>query len=309
MIRKIQDTFNDGHSDADQYFWETERRRFYKLFRNKVADLPKGFAWNAENSVITTKEFNLKGIQFGNWLSTEDKFNYLSSFWVGMNDLQSVLKFNKKNLGLNQRLGVAFGSRGVANSKAHFAPNTNVINLNRYNDETSIDKVTRFLYSGGAGSLAHEYGHFIDAVYGSQVEQIKEFYFLSDSATGVFRHKPITIDPKKFPMRYQMAVIFEKILFKKDRKGVFKPTRYGQSLQGIKSIEGGDYFRKTAEIWARLFEVYISYKLTKKDLKNSFLSKTQPYINANTYIYLNSAEIKAISPEIDKLLAMMRKNS
>ena len=309
MIRKIQDTFNDGRSDADKYFWETERRRFYKLFRNKVADLPKGFASNAENSVITTKEFSLKGIQFGNWLSTEDKFNYLSSFWIGMNDLQSIIRFNKKNLGLNQRLGVAFGSRGVANSKAHFSPTTNVININRYMDETSVDKITRFLHSGGAGSMAHEYGHFIDAAYGSQIERMKEFYFLSDSATGVRKHKPITIDPKEFPMRYQMAVIFEKILFKKDRKGVFKPTRYGQSLASIKSIEGGDYYRKTAEIWARLFEVYISFKLSKKGLQNSFLTKTQGFINASTRIYLNTSEIKAITPDIDKLLSMIRKQS
>lgn len=308
MIRKIQDTFNDGRSGADLHFSSNERKRFYKLFRNQLGKLPTNFATNAENSVLTTKEFNLKGIQFGNWLTTEDKYDYLSAFWIGMNDLQTVVKLNKKNLGLNNRLGVCFGSRGIANSKAHFSPKTIIININRYADDTSIEKMTRFLYSGGTGSLAHEYGHFLDALYGSQVEQSKTLYWLTDSCTRISKFKKNEVDKVKFPMRYQMAVIFEKLLWT-NTKGVQTNSSYAERLKVIPTSLGGDYYRKTVEIWARLFEVYVSYKMHKKGLSNTFLTKSQTFIKQNQFIYVNEKEIKMLEKDIDLLLSMMRKNS
>lgn len=308
MIRKIQDTFNDGKSDADTYFPLAERRRFYRLFRNNLGNIPDNFEQNSENALLTTKEFNLRGLQFGNWLSTEDKFDYLSAFWIGMNDLNSVLRFPRKNLGLNNRLGICFGSRGVANSKAHFHPRTIVINLNRYMDNTRIEKMTRFLNSGGAGSMAHEYGHFLDAVYGSQLERTPKVWYLADTATGVKKFQPNEIDPKKFPMRHQMAVIFEKLLWTKKGK-VYVPTNYANRLLKISTAGGGDYYRKNVEIWARLFECYITLKMQKKGLTNTFLAKSPKYVESNSWIYVNSSELKKLEKEIDKLVTMFRKNA
>lgn len=308
MIRKIQDTFNDGVSHADTYFNLNERKRFYKLFRNQTGVLPTQFATNAENSVLTTKEFNLKGIQFGNWLSTEDKYDYLSAFWIGMNDLQSIIQFKSKNLGLNNRLAVCFGSRGIANSKAHFSGKNNVINLNRYNNITSIEKMTRFLGSGGSGSLAHEFGHYLDSIFGSELERNKELWWLTDSCTGIKKFHKNDVNKAKFPMRYQMAVIFEKLLWT-EQKGVTINSDYAQRLLKIPTISGGGYYRKPIEIWARLFEVYISYKMHKKGLSNTFLTKSQSYIKQGHMIYVNEKEIKSLEKDIDALISMFRRNS
>jgi hypothetical protein len=308
MIRKIQDTFNDGRSDADTYFPLAERRRFYKLFRNNLGNIPTNFETNSENTILTTKEFNLRGIQFGNWLTTEDKFDYLSAFWIGMNDLNTVLKFPAKNLGLNNRLGVCFGSRGIANSKAHYQPKTDIINLNRYIDNTGIEKMTRFLNTGGAGSLAHEYGHFLDAVFGGQLEQIKTSFWLTDTCTEINKMKPNEIDKVKFPIRYQMAVIFEKLLFEKKGK-IYVHSKYANRLLSIDSSQNGAYYRKNVEIWARLFECYISWKMNKKGLTNSFLSKTWKYTQSRTNIYVNTAEMTKLEKDIDKLIVLLRKNA
>ena len=50
----------------------------------------------------------------------------------------------------------------------------NVINITRYRDG-KLDKGIRFFGTGGLGSLAHEYGHFLDYAVGSRLSQNNQF--------------------------------------------------------------------------------------------------------------------------------------
>lgn len=302
MLRKVNDTFNDGKSDADRYFNVAEKRRFYRLFR-KNTELPNGFATSGNNSALTTKAYKLRGVQFGNWLSTEDKYDYLSIFYVSMSDMNKVLGFKRNNLGLDSNLGVCFGSRGVPKAKAHFHPGEMIINLARYYDADKFmvptSKMTRFISTGGAGSLAHEYGHFLDAIVGARLDPSID-YWLTGPERSVNWHLDL-LDPRKHPYRHQMKKILDKALLDPKRKSGY--TQYGENLRMLK--RNRDYYCSNVEIWARLFETYICYKLKKKNIENTFLTKSYKTYD-EVVIYPRMKDFPPIAKEIDKLILMIR---
>ena len=302
MIRKISDTFNDGYSAADNHFTVSEQKRFYRLFR-KNSELPIGFATNGNNTTLTSKEFSLRGLQFGNWLSTEDRYDYLSIFWLSMKDMNKVLKFKKTNLGMDNHLGVCFGSRGVPRARAHFNPQQMIINLSRYEDNQRGDnssKMTRFIMTGGTGSLAHEYGHFIDAIFGSKID-VSSNYFLTGNFKSVKWDNQIP-DKSKNPLRYQMRMVLDKALLNPKTKSGY--TRYGVELKTLE--ENRDYYCSNVEVWARLFEMYVCYKLKQMNIENIFLTKSAKVYDQSSY-FPTWKEFGAIAKEIDKLLILMRK--
>ena len=75
-------------------------------------------------------EYNLSGLEFGNWTSHEERANFLISTRESLKDLHKILGF--KNLGLDHRISIAFGARGLGGkAMAHFEPWTFAINLTR----------------------------------------------------------------------------------------------------------------------------------------------------------------------------------
>lgn len=299
-LRKVIDTFNDGQSDADKHFSLTELKYFFKLFRPRGI-YPKGFETNSQNSELTTIEFNLKGIQFGNWLSTEDKFDYMTAFWIAMHDMNLILRFPSSNLGLSEQLAVTFGSRGIPKALAHYSPKQQVINISRYIDEPRYSKMARFISTGGAGSLAHEYGHFLDYTFGAMIDLDKDFAFLTGASQST-NWKMIEYDQKKNPMRYQMQLILNKALFsvdKKTKKVIY--SEFGERMREINSR----YYSLKVEIWARIFEKWIAYNLWRQyNIKNTFLTHDE----YNSPVYLTDKEMTVLDPLILKLIGMMRKH-
>lgn len=70
-----------------------------------------------------------------------------------MKDLEDVLGISIKDVNLYGKLSVSFGSRGRAGMMASYDLRRRHINL------------TKML---GDGSVAHEFGHFLDHVFASQ---------------------------------------------------------------------------------------------------------------------------------------------
>ncbi len=141
-------------SRADQYWKRKGWDKYYKEVRPGM-ELPKTLQTNDPDALV--KKFNLSGIGFGNWLSVEDRINYMHSLVFAFYDLNRVIRFNF-NMGLGL-LGVTFGARGRGRALAHYEPGTNIINITRYTDAW-YSKYIRFFSTGGVGSFAHEYGHF-----------------------------------------------------------------------------------------------------------------------------------------------------
>ena len=290
---KIVSTLDDksGYSGLDRYWSRSGFEAFYKRFRKGI-ELPNYLKANP-NSVIKIQErYHLRGVQFGNWVTTEDRFNYLATLYICLYDLNKVLKFKDNNLGLDAALGLAFGARGRGRAVAHYEPSTNIINMTRYSSETSLPKTHRFLHSGGVGALAHEYGHFLDYYFGSKYELDNDVYSLTN---GSSTHGKRIVYKASQKLRNLVEDILAFAYW--DKSG--KPSNY---YKRVRAASKNSYFVERTEIFARLFEQYIGYKLKLMGIENSYL--TDPKYSEK--IYLTTKELKEVAPLFDKLIAGMR---
>lgn len=96
------------------------------------------------------KAYGLRGGEYGNWLSDEERQASLDMAYDAFHDLAVALGVTDESIGMGGRLAIAFGARGRGGSAmAHYEPDRDVINLTK----------TR-----GAGSLAHEWAHSLDDI-------------------------------------------------------------------------------------------------------------------------------------------------
>ena len=96
------------------------------------------------------KDFNFRGVEYGNWASNNERQWHTEMAHASLKDLAMVLGIEDSDLAINGRLALAFGARGSGGKNAgvaHYEPSKRVINLTKFQ---------------GNGSLAHEYGHFLD---------------------------------------------------------------------------------------------------------------------------------------------------
>lgn len=93
------------------------------------------------------KAFNLTNVQFGNWVDTLDRRTHVQRAGEALSDMSYLFNIDKKFIGLNGRLAMAFGARGSGNASAHYEPSNKIINITK---------------ERGGGSLAHEWGHSLD---------------------------------------------------------------------------------------------------------------------------------------------------
>jgi len=103
-----------------------------------------------EDSVAFMKSFGLPGVEYGHWANDAEREWHVTNAHGGLHDLADMLGIEPTKLGINGRLSVAFGARGTGGFRApvaHYEPGRQVINLTKLK---------------GAGSLAHEWGHFLD---------------------------------------------------------------------------------------------------------------------------------------------------
>jgi hypothetical protein len=95
------------------------------------------------------KQFGMKGVEFGHWVDDSSGLFHLKRSAEAFSDLAEVLGIENKDISLNGRLSMAFGARGKGGALAHYEPDRKVINMTKM---------------GGAGSLAHEWGHALDNI-------------------------------------------------------------------------------------------------------------------------------------------------
>jgi hypothetical protein len=297
---KIVDTLEPDDKSRMEVWWKSQGFEvIYKEFKKGAVsdDLKK-----IKDIREVSKVFQLKGYQFGNWVTHEDRFNYLAAFTVCLFDLNRVLRFKGNNLGLDGTLGIAFGARGKKGAKAHYEPGTSIINMTRYKEANRFkkpySKAKRFVFSGGVGSFAHEYGHFLDYFFGSRVETVKSFALSFGRSTDPTR---VQYDREKYPMRYLMESILEKAYW---NPGKTEDSNYVKQIKNVVPEKYLDYFLSRNEIFARLFEQYVSYKLKELKIQNVFLTETK-YHDVQ---YMSQTEMKTVVPLFDKLLIQMRKH-
>ena len=105
------------------------------------------------NAQALVDTFGFRGINFGNWTKQSERQEFLNLTYDSLYDMADILNIPAKAIGLDGKLGLAFGAQGHAGAVGHFLPEYNEINLTRKN---------------GAGSLAHEWWHALDFYFGDQ---------------------------------------------------------------------------------------------------------------------------------------------
>jgi len=267
----------------------TPKLNVKRLFNaSDVSKLPK--------FIIDT--YKIKGLEFGNWVNQVRRLDYCLSTIIAFYDLQKVLKLKNNNLGLNSNISMAYGARGTAAAYAHYEPNTKVINLTR---DRRIDKVKDLLGNkqfapyketdlqdwdkltnkireeiSGYGSIAHEYGHALDYILAEKFTQRRSTALTggqlvlssyknanraySNFVDAVYNNKD-TINE----LESAFIDCFEPFLFNKD-----KPTGLYRRIYDY-AEKRSDYWSRLNEIWARIFETYIAYKLEKIGIKDNYL--------------------------------------
>jgi hypothetical protein len=130
-------------------------------------------------------DFGFRGINFGEWMKGDspskvaERQLHLNHAYDAFLDLAEILNVPPKAMSLNGMLGLAIGAQGGGKALAHFVPGVNEINLTR---------------TGGAGALAHEWGHALDHYFGTLagLEREKRPY-LTEHAS-VTRREAVVVD-------------------------------------------------------------------------------------------------------------------
>jgi hypothetical protein len=341
---KIQDI---NANTGGRAYWENidlftvKYLKGFKPLRSPNYDIYKVFKPYAVDKIpeVVLNTYKLKGIEFGNWVNQPRRLDFCLNLFIGLYDLNKIVKFNN-NIGINKNVGVAYGARGKKGALAHYEPWSNIINISR---DRRVDKLFVDFFTGmplvqakknfslytqyknqsrkensGFGSFAHEYGHAIDYIIADKY--LHRGVALSGGS--------VTLTSDKNPQRalinydngFQMADDADKIelafydcltplLF--DNSG--KPTGYYKRMYEYATKKKNTYWIRHNEIWARVFETFVAYKLSKQGIKNYFLTgegkgKYKDELKSNFgRVYPTFNELIKVEKKIDHFLELVSK--
>lgn len=204
----------------------------------------------------------IRGLQYGNSMTDDERYHHTLKTAEGLVDLADVFGVSDEGIGMNGRLGLAFGARGMAGAKAHFEPVGNVINLTR---------------KTGAGSLAHEWAHFVD-------------YNLNDGQGPATSSDPLAMDLRR---SWDSA---------KQRIG--KAVMEAHKEQSASSrMDKWKYWTSDVEMFARYSERYVQRKLDDAGRENTYLVGLQ---KATHEFWPTDAELDAAMPALEAIYGKLR---
>lgn len=231
-----------------------------------------------EDLYAIMEKYRIKGFEFGNWVTQQERADYVASLVTTLEELYSVL--GSRNIGIDKNIGIAFGARGSRGAKAHYEPCLNMINLTR---------------AHGAGSLAHEYGHALDYNLGGFLDQHKMYNALS----GGHETSATLEDNVGGQLRALVNQIIDSIANGKNMQKMAALNRDMMAKSG-KVVYSSYWFRRT-EIFARFFEQYVCYCLYERHISNRLLHKNWAYYLAEI-VYVEKDDFMKIKPVADKLM-------
>lgn len=223
-------------------------------------------------------KYHIKGFEFGNWVTQEQRAEYVAALGTTLEELYSVI--GSRNLGFDRNVGIAFGARGARGAIAHYEPVCNMINLTREH---------------GAGSLAHEYGHAIDYNFGGFVDQHKKHTSLSGGRSTA----AILPDNVGGILRHLVNQIVDSIRNGKNFAKMEEINKEQMAIDG--KVVFSEYFFRRTEIFARFFEQYVSYCLYERGISNRLLAKSWATY-ASGVVYVQKDDFLKIKPVADKLM-------
>lgn len=306
-VKKYYDIGKLGYGGRSGEYWNAKQLiPYFKEFRRGALRLPDGYKYWDHKWLM--EKYSLKGWEFGNWLSQEDRMNYVCSTGIALFDLKNLLKLSYSDIGQRGKLGITLGSRGKGGKAiAFFMPGDWIINMTRYRAYGNAGnylrlpvpqnkKLRNFLYTGGVGAFGHEYGHALDYWIGGYFDRSRNSFSLS-GGRSISRTIDLSLAKQDSP-RGAMEKLMQMLIWEDYEKKIL--TAYYHRLYNETS---GDYPIRRNEIFARAFEQWISYEMNRKKQMNSFL-------HFNKYggpAYMDERLLKRIAPQMEKLLIQIRK--
>jgi len=279
---------------------------------------------NVEGETLK-KKFNFRGVQYGNWVDQTARSEHLSHAYGAFSDLADIMGVEPETVTHGGRLAIAFGARGGGKANAHYEALEQVINLTN----------TR-----GAGTLAHEWGHFFDNIMTANPQRVvglgssRRPQFMSESDrphedvhsdvvaayTKVMEaiHKPRRSDRFHELQGKLRAADFD--TRNKARQEIAEhrktsPDEYMERSRFVTDASSlGDYWARNHELFARAFESYVEDKLhDKKQLNTYLVSGTRvqykiPRAGETREPYPQGEERKAINAAMENLTQTMARH-
>ena len=199
------------------------------------------------------QEYGLRAIQFGESLSQKERQWWVNASYDALADLADIMEMPRRWISLGKVLALALGARGKGKAMAHYEPTLNVINLTR---------------EKGAGSLAHEWAHALDARLVKTIYPPEEYGTVREYVTPFihFMHLHLAENHKEIGQRLH------------EIRSYSLPPWLGSGsdfLRQAHRIESkrraGTYWTKPEEMFARGFEAYIQDALLEKGWVNPVL--------------------------------------
>lgn len=213
--------------------------------------------------------FGIRGGEFGNWVSETERQLNMNMCFESFKDLASVLGISDEAVGLNHKLNIAFGARGNGNAVAHYEPGCEVINLTRMK---------------GAGSLAHEYFHAIDDIYGKSMGY----------------RGAATESPEDIPaVQNLIDVMTKRKATEADKKRLADRNLQNRINKFTRSLSSMFDTKDDKEGAKRMIEKYIGLAKEYGDVKGEVFLK---------YIYVGRKTKEEISPLMDEMIDFYSKN-
>ena len=278
--------------------------KFRKVLRN-AQQIPSSYRYFDHEYLM--KRYALKGVEFGSWLSQEDRYNYTCAIGLVLYDLRRITGIKDSSIGLNL-LSVCFGSRGRGSALAHFSGNEIAINTTRYREDLALkalrrglliprtDKVTRQIETSGINSFAHEFGHYVDFIIAQYIEK-KDSVFASENGNPY--HTISKSINQNLVSRDDFSGDFERFfraLFWTDSNNK-KATGFIKKMEKMYPSDKAAYFHRRVELWARCFEQWVYNSLKDKGIYNEFLQPKYERI-----IYPDAQLAKKLDPFISKIM-------
>ncbi len=228
------------------------------------------------------KIFGFRGVEFGNYIEYYLRQSNLNETYDALLDLSKALKLSPFFLSLDNKLGLAFGSRGTGKASAHYETSYVVINMTKKN---------------GPGCLAHEWFHALDDFF-SRKNGFK-LSFLSNNVNKYDKAHKIDDNIIQSWKNVINSIYGTDMLIRSKSLDKFRSTWYWSSK---------------IELVARAFECYVIDKLKEISCSNDYLSNVLPpndwyKLTTKDYPYPYITERQYINKAFDHLFETIRESS
>ena len=274
-IGKIEDAGTLVRGGRIDQHWQQEGHRFYMKDMIGVKDFSAP-SWMVDSNKVMER-FNLRSIEFGNWMNQEDRLNFLVATAYSLHELARILGVKNEQMGLGRRLSIALGARGKGPAAGHFEPSPRfVINITK---------------TAQVGVLAHEYAHAIDNLLSFHTGGKRQSYVSGGRTTRKGFNQDIASNGNYFEQQFED--FFNRLYFNTD--GNY--TRFANSIKNF-----DEYWNRRNEVFARTFESWTYARQKEIGSKNQFLVSA-----IDDRVYPNAAEVGQVARIIEDIMRMAYK--